>query len=110
MSVEVGFGCSSGCGCVHRGNGHRFHNSLHGESAEVRGRNRMRRTAFLLPLALALAALGATADKTLTPEEAKNHIGENATVCGPVAGTHYAASSRGAPVHQLREAVVSRQR
>jgi DNA/RNA endonuclease YhcR with UshA esterase domain len=39
----------------------------------------------------------AQAQKTLTATEAKNHIGETATVCGEVASTHYATSSRGKP-------------
>lgn len=33
----------------------------------------------------------------ITAAEAKNHIGKLATVCGVVASTHYAASSRGGP-------------
>jgi DNA/RNA endonuclease YhcR with UshA esterase domain len=33
----------------------------------------------------------------LTTSEAKNHIGERATVCGNVASTHYAARSKGSP-------------
>lgn len=55
----------------------------------------MRKLAFLLALVLALTALAA--DKTLTSDQAKDHVGENATVCGVVASTHYAASSRGNP-------------
>jgi len=39
----------------------------------------------------------AQAQKTLTPTEAKNHIGETATVCGQVASVHYATNSRGNP-------------
>lgn len=35
--------------------------------------------------------------KHLTAEEAKNHIGENATVCGKVVSTHFADRSRGQP-------------
>lgn len=37
------------------------------------------------------------AQKTLTATEAKDHIGEKATVCGTVASTHYAAQSKGTP-------------
>src|SRR5579884_1444023 len=37
------------------------------------------------------------AETSLSAGEAKNHIGENATVCGQVASTHFAASSRGRP-------------
>lgn len=34
---------------------------------------------------------------SISANEAKNHIGEKATVCGQVAGAHYAARSRGNP-------------
>lgn len=37
------------------------------------------------------------AQKTLTASEAKDHIGEQATVCGKVVSTRYAESSRGSP-------------
>jgi hypothetical protein len=40
-----------------------------------------------------LAAYGTA----LNPEEAGNHVGENATVCGPVASATYAAQSMAAP-------------
>ena len=33
----------------------------------------------------------------LTSAEAKDHIGEQATVCGTVAGTHYAGRTKGSP-------------
>lgn len=33
----------------------------------------------------------------LSPEEAQGHIGENQTVCGMVASTNFAASSKGQP-------------
>jgi len=33
----------------------------------------------------------------LTAAEAKNHIGERATVCGSVVSTHYAARTNGSP-------------
>jgi micrococcal nuclease len=35
--------------------------------------------------------------KKLTTVEAKNHVGEQATVCGKVASGHYAATTRGKP-------------
>jgi hypothetical protein len=54
------------------------------------------RPLLLLPF-LFFAALVQAAPTTLTADEAKNHIGENATVCGVVAGTHYAGGSRGTP-------------
>lgn len=33
--------------------------------------------------------------QTINAQQAKNHVGETATVCGLVASTHYAARSRG---------------
>lgn len=33
----------------------------------------------------------------ISPEEAINHIGQQATVCGAVAGTHFASRSNGQP-------------
>jgi hypothetical protein len=33
----------------------------------------------------------------ITAAEAKNHIGERATVCGSVASTHYAVRTKGSP-------------
>lgn len=52
----------------------------------------LRILAFLL-----LAITPALAQKTLTASEAKDHIGELATVCGKVVSTRYAESSRGRP-------------
>lgn len=53
------------------------------------------------PLRIAVFLLLATAlslgQKTLTTTEAKDHIGEQATVCGKVVSTHWATSSRGSP-------------
>lgn len=41
---------------------------------------------------------GANANsQTITAAEAKNHIGETATVCGRVVSAHYAATSRSRP-------------
>jgi len=37
------------------------------------------------------------AQKKLSPAEAKDHIGETASVCGTVASTRYAPSTRGQP-------------
>ena len=45
---------------------------------------------------LSIAALIVNA-QTLTTQQAKNHIGENQTVCGAVKGTYYARNSNGAP-------------
>jgi DNA/RNA endonuclease YhcR with UshA esterase domain len=58
---------------------------------------------WMLPcliVALALAALiiqPALAQKKLTAAEAKDHVGETATVCGNVVSTRYAASTKGQP-------------
>ena len=49
---------------------------------------------FLVCTVVALSQ-AASAANTLTADEAKNHIGETATVCGVIAGTHYAARTRG---------------
>jgi hypothetical protein len=37
------------------------------------------------------------AQNSISAPEAKKHIGENATVCGLVVSTHFAANSRGRP-------------
>src|SRR5271169_5047290 len=58
------------------------------------------RAALKLGLAVALVgslALAALAQKKLTAAEAKEHFGDNATVCGEVVSTRYAASSKGQP-------------
>jgi len=46
-------------------------------------------------LGVSVMALGQA--KKLTAPEAKDHIGEQATVCGRVASTRYAATTRGKP-------------
>lgn len=46
---------------------------------------------------LALAASVWAKDLSITAAEAANHIGEQATVCGTVASTHFANRSRGQP-------------
>jgi len=44
------------------------------------------------------AASAATAQAAhLTSREAKNHVGEKATVCGKVVGTHFVSSGKGQP-------------
>src|SRR5580704_3039082 len=56
--------------------------------------------ARLTILAFALAGTSVALSgqsKRLTTTEAKNHIGEQATVCGRVAGGRYAATTRGKP-------------
>jgi hypothetical protein len=58
----------------------------------------MRSTRLLLVGVLVAAlSLPLLAQKRLTADEAKDHIGEEAVVCGTVASTRYAASSRGQP-------------
>lgn len=51
----------------------------------------------LLALVLCVYITAIAADRPLTAAEAKDHIGEKATVCGTVASTRYAASSKGSP-------------
>src|SRR5262245_45249622 len=46
---------------------------------------------------LALPAGAAALNQTLTPAEAADHLGEQATVCGKVATARYAVASRGKP-------------
>jgi hypothetical protein len=55
-----------------------------------------------LKMGLAVALLSALSlvalpQKRLSPAEAKEHYGENATVCGDVVSARYAASSKGQP-------------
>ena len=49
-----------------------------------------------LVIAVLWAAL-VYAETPITAADAKNHVGEKATVCGAVASTHYATSTRGSP-------------
>src|ERR1035441_4923031 len=53
------------------------------------------RTAPIIAALLFWASIGHT--RTLTTAQAKTHEGENATVCGVVAGERTATSSRGMP-------------
>lgn len=57
----------------------------------------MSRRALLIVTVVLMATLSVLAEKALTATEAKNHIGEQATVCGKVVSTRYAESSRGSP-------------
>ena len=54
-------------------------------------------TALLTFLVLAPIVDSQSQVKKLTAAEAKDHIGEQATVCGKVASTRYAATTRGKP-------------
>lgn len=53
--------------------------------------------AFVIPVVVVLWAALAHAQNSMSAAEAKDHVGEKATVCGEVASTHYAARSRGNP-------------
>ncbi len=55
------------------------------------------RLLLLAILANAFVAGTASAQKHLSSAEARNHIGERATVCGSVASTRYASSTKGQP-------------
>jgi hypothetical protein len=53
--------------------------------------------ALVIPTVIVLlAGLGYT-QTSISAAEAKNHVGERATVCGEVASTRYAARTRGNP-------------
>src|SRR2546422_3385128 len=58
--------------------------------------SRFRWTLWLLLLGSSLALCTAYA-ATLTPLQAKDHVGENATVCGLVASATFAARTKGQP-------------
>jgi hypothetical protein len=44
-----------------------------------------------------LWGLTSQAENSISAAQARDHVGEKATVCGQVVSTHYAASSRGSP-------------
>lgn len=52
---------------------------------------------FVIGLAALCATACAAAAQRLSPEQAARHIGETATVCGVIAGSHYAETSDGQP-------------
>ena len=56
-----------------------------------------RTRALVIPFVIVLWAASGLAQTSISAADAKNHVGERATVCGEVASTHYAASSRGNP-------------
>ena len=56
---------------------------------------KLRASVFVTLLLLAAAALPQT--QHITAREAKNHVGEKATVCGRVAGIHFVSSGKGQP-------------
>jgi hypothetical protein len=58
----------------------------------------MRTTRLLLTTLIGIVLSSPVqAQKKLTATEAKEHIGDNATVCGDVVSTRYASSSKGQP-------------
>ena len=58
----------------------------------------MRTTRMLLTALLGMVLLTPLqAQKKLSASDAKEHFGENATVCGDVVSTRYAASAKGQP-------------
>ena len=53
--------------------------------------------ALVIPSVIVLWAALGLAQTSISAAQAKDHVGEKATVCGDVASTRYAASSRGNP-------------
>lgn len=47
--------------------------------------------------AMLLGACSASGASGIPPQQAAQHIGETATVCGTIAGSHYAADNDGQP-------------
>jgi hypothetical protein len=54
-------------------------------------------SAALIACAIVQVATPAAAENTLPPEQAPNHIGETATVCGVVASTRFAPKTNRQP-------------
>jgi hypothetical protein len=73
-----------------------FDISMKDEVSMIRRTTGVRVLFWLVALVTALQAQAPKA-QTITAAEAENHIGDTATVCGQVASTKYAASSRGQP-------------
>lgn len=57
----------------------------------------MKKRSFIFVAVFLSTVVLARAAGNLTAAEARDHVGEKATVCGFVASTHYAASTRGRP-------------
>lgn len=57
----------------------------------------MRRLCLILPFLFFAFPLTLLAQSKITASEAKNHIGEKASVCGQVVSAHYAARTKGNP-------------
>jgi hypothetical protein len=60
-------------------------------------RTNLRTVSLIAALLIAAVFQSADAQKKLTATEAKDHIGETATVCGQVASTRFASSTKGRP-------------
>ena len=56
----------------------------------------MRKSVWVL-LFLFCSPYAVLAEQSILAKDARNHVGETATVCGIVASTHFARSSRGQP-------------
>ena len=61
------------------------------------GVTRKKRSYLLFVSVLLLVPASTSGQNKLTAAQAKDHLGENATVCGTVASTRYATKSRGTP-------------
>lgn len=59
-------------------------------------RSPVRKSLYFLLIVVIFCA-GTITSWAITPEEAQQHIGQNQTVCGIVASTHYAKNSKGEP-------------
>jgi opacity protein-like surface antigen len=57
----------------------------------------MKSVFYVLILSFLLTASVVFSADTITPEDAINHIGQQATVCGNVVGTHYSSRTKGQP-------------
>jgi len=55
------------------------------------------RKVLLIFMSIVICLSGYIIAWAITPEEALQHIGEKQTVCGTVASTHFARSSKGQP-------------
>ena len=58
----------------------------------------MKSVVYALIFSLLTASIAFSAD-TITPEDAINHIGQEATVCGTVSGANYSSRSDGQPTY-----------
>jgi hypothetical protein len=67
------------------------------------------RTALLLILCFVLPCITRAQTAHLTVAEAKNHLGETATVCGHVASARFAEKSKGMPTFLYLDAAYPKQ-